>query len=237
MSVGIRKISFIVASPLLSAVLLAGIVAEKRTYREPEDFEPYHARVKEVIEAIPWSIDSWTGQEERQPEAAQKLLKQPVLISRRYIDTSAESISRSERTASLLFVQTKRSNDMVGHYPPNCYRALGNTMKQRIPREWNIDGFAIPGMEYHFERRIDGYVLRKTVYNFLVVPGQGIVRDMDGVKAAAEDYQQRYYGAAQVQVVFDSIGSERLSQQERDDIFATLMRATVPAIKAVLETN
>jgi hypothetical protein len=237
MSARIRKISFVIASPLLSVALLAGIVAEKRTYRDAEDFEPYHARAKQVIEAIPYNIGSWTGQDVEQPEAAQKLLKQPVLVSRRYVDTSAEALVRRERTASLLFVQTKRSNDMVGHYPPNCYRSQGHTIVERTARDWTIDGLVIPGIEYHFLRKIDGHTANKIVYNFLMVPGRGIVRDMEGIKAAAEDYQQRYYGAAQVQVVFDALGSEKMSQKERDEVFHTLMRETIPAIRAVLRTD
>jgi hypothetical protein len=232
-----RNIGLALAAPLMSLAMLAGIVTENRTYLKAEQFEPYHQVVKEAIESIPYGIDSWIGKDEEVPEAAMALLKQPVIISRRYVDTSARGMQEPNRTASLLFVQCKQSADMVGHYPPNCYRTHGNEMVAAIERDWMVDDMKITGMEYRFERRVEGQKLYKTVYNFLLVPGKGIKRDMEGVKASAEDYQQRYYGAAQVQVVFNSIDSDGLSQKDRDEIFRTLISKALPAIKAVLDTT
>ena len=60
-----------------------------------------------------------------------------------------------------------------------------------------------------------------------------IKRDMDAVRDAAEDYQQRYYGAAQFQVVFQELQSAGLSRGDRDEVFATLIEPTLPAIKAL----
>ena len=59
---------------------------------------------------------------------------------------------------------------------------------------------------------------------------------MNGVQAAAEDYQQRYYGAAQFQVVFGSTGAPDLDQDEHDQIFMTLMQPAVPVIRQLLAT-
>jgi hypothetical protein len=232
-----RNFSLAIAAPLISVAMLVGMVAENRTYLKAEQFEPYHKVVKEAIEAIPYGIDSWIAKDEPVPEAAMALLKQPVIVSRRYVDTSPRGMSEPNRTASLLFVQCKQSSDMVGHYPPNCYRTHGNEMVDAHERDWIVDDMKITGMEYRFERRVEGQKLYKTVYNFLLVPGKGIKRDMEGVKASAEDYQQRYYGAAQVQVVFNSIDGPGLSVEEKDEIFRTLIRKTLPAIKAVLDTT
>jgi hypothetical protein len=237
MNIRTRNISLAIAAPLLSFVMLVGMVAENRTYQKAEQFEPYHKVVKESIEAIPYGIDTWIGKDEPVPEAAMALLKQPVIVSRRYVDTSAQYIGRVDRSASLLFVQCKQSSDMVGHYPPNCYRTHGNEMVDAHERDWLVDDMKITGMEYRFERRVEGQKLYKTVYNFLLVPGIGIKRDMEGVKASAEDYQQRYYGAAQVQVVFNSIDGPGLTTEERDEIFRTLISKTLPAVKAVLDTT
>jgi hypothetical protein len=242
MNIRTRNISFALAAPLLSVAMLVGIVAENRTYLKAEQFEPYHQTVKAAIEAIPYGIGTWIGKDEPVPEAAMALLKQPVIVSRRYVDTAADMIDQPDRTASLLFVQCKQSADMVGHYPPNCYRTHGNEMVAAIERDWMVDDMKITGMEYRFERRVDGQKLYKTVYNFLLVPGKGIKRDMEGVKASAEDYQQRYYGAAQVQVVFNTIdapppGKEAEEVQKRDEIFKILISRTLPAVKAVLDTT
>ncbi len=232
-----RNIGLALAAPLMSLAMLAGIVAENRTYLKAEQFEPYHQVVKEAIESIPDGIGSWIGKDEPVPEAAMALLKQPVIISRRYVDTSPRGMQEPNRTASLLFVQCQQSADLDGHYPPNCYRTHGNEMVAAIERDWMVDDMKITGMEYRFERRVEGQKLYKTVYNFLLVPGKGIKRDMEGVKASAEDYQQRYYGAAQVQVVFNSIDGDGLSTKDRDEIFQTLISKALPAIKAVLDTS
>jgi hypothetical protein len=56
---------------------------------------------------------------------------------------------------------------------------------------------------------------------------------MKGVEEAAEDYQQRYYGAAQFQVVFQSEGSAERSREERDEIFATLMGPNIQLIETL----
>jgi hypothetical protein len=97
-----------------------------------------------------------------------------------------------------------------------------------------VNGFHIPGYEYQFTEVFQGQTARTTVYNFLIVPGRGIVRDMKGVEQAAEDYQQRYYGAAQFQVVFHGQASagER-SREERDEIFATLMGPNIKLIETL----
>ena len=87
--------------------------------------------------------------------------------------------------------------------------------------------------EYRFTQLYQGQVLRTTVYNFFIVPKKHVVADMKAVETAAEDYQQRYYGAAQFQVVFHSLASVDLSQAERDDIFATLMAPNLTLIQTL----
>src|SRR4030095_2767441 len=105
------------------------------------------------------------------------------------------------------------------------------------PRDWKIDSkfgqMTVPGMEYQFSLTKDGQTMITTVYNFMIVPGRGIVRDIQGVEEAAEDYQQRYYGAAQFQVVFQSEGSAERSREERDEIFATLMGPNIQLIETL----
>jgi hypothetical protein len=64
----------------------------------------------------------------------------------------------------------------------------------------------------------------------MIVPGVPIIRDMDGVFRAAEDYQRRYFGAAQFQVVM----SGDLSEAERDEIFNVLVGANTKTIRLLL---
>jgi hypothetical protein len=246
-----HKLAFTLAAPVLSIGLLGGIFIEQRTHLKPKDVEPYHTRAKAAVDQVPYFIGSWTGQDDDIPVAAQKLLRPNAILSRTYVDSSngtpvatggATSEPRSPyRTASLLIVQCRDSRDMVGHYPPICYRAHGLTIDEKScgPRDWVVNGKPIPGYEYQFTEVFQGRSSRTTVYNFLIVPGKGIVRDMKGVEQAAEDYEQRYYGAAQFQVVFQQPLRQQSSSQgdraraERDEVFATLMGPNIALIETL----
>src|SRR3954464_15817082 len=197
MRFGIRQLAFVIAPPLMSVALLAGIVAEQSTHLKPRDVEPYHARAKAAVDSVPYIIGNWTGKDNQVPLAAQRLLKPNAILSRTYLDNPTGG-EYQPRMASLLIVQCRDSRDMVGHYPPICYRAQGMMLDEKFSRDrdWNVNGAKIPGHEYQFTEVWQGQTNHTVVYNFLIVPGRGIVRDMKGVEEAAEDYQQRYYGAA-----------------------------------------
>lgn len=235
MSLRIRQLAMTVTAPLLSLGLLAGIFAEQRTHLKPKDVEPYHAAAKAALDQVPYFVGTWTGQDDDIPVAAQKLLRPNAILHRTFVDSSPGDFRTRYRSASLLIVQCRDSRDMVGHYPPICYRAHGLSLDEKNcgPRDWTVNGKTIPGYEYHFTEVFQGRSSRTTVYNFLIVPGRGIVRNMKGVEEAAEDYQQRYYGAAQFQVVFQSQGSAERSRSERDEIFATLMGPNIPLIETL----
>jgi hypothetical protein len=226
------KLLSLLLAPAMSLALLGGIATEHRRYLKPADFEPYHVRAKEAIESLPLMIGSWNGfdADEEVPKEAQVLLKPNRILMRRYTDTSVASLTRP-RQVSLLIVQCKLSGDMVGHFPPICYPSHGYELVAKAARDWKIGTMSIPGMEYQFTKNNDGRPERSIIYNFFVVPTRGLARDIDGVKAAAEDYQQRYYGAAQFQVQFSSRVDGDLPQSERDEIFTTLMEKAVPVIE------
>jgi hypothetical protein len=241
-----RKLTFVLAPPLMAATLLAGLTLEQRSYVKPQDVEPYHANARTAIDQIPYAIahGRWTGKDQPLPTAAQKLLRPNAWISRTYEDNQKSEFSAAagaavgrERAATLLIVQCRDSRDMLGHYPPRCYRSHGMEQKYAEPRDWKVGGLVIPGVEYGFEQKLVGQTYRTTVYNFFVVPGgksnEPLRRDMDAVRDAAEDYQQRHYGAAQFQVVFQGLSSSDLPRSERDDIFRTLIEPTIPVIKTL----
>lgn len=224
------------SAPLLTLGLLAGMVREHRTYLSEADFEPYHQRAAAAIDEFSRtrrSIGSWAGSQEEVIKEAQQLLKPNRILSLRYTDARSNYLLDPSRRVSLLIVQCKVSGDMVGHYPRNCYRSIGNEMVQATPRDWKIDDLTIPLTEYHFRRTENRRTYWTIVYNFMIVPGRGIVRDMEGVKAAAEDYQQRYYGAAQFQLVFHA----PLEQSERDEIFTLFLRELMPTIRILQDTQ
>ena len=77
---------------------------------------------------------------------------------------------------------------------------------------------------------------RRVVLNFMIVPGYGIARDMKEVERAAEDYQERHRGAAQVQVVFDP-AADLPDRLERDRIFRELLAPALPAIRTIMDVS
>jgi hypothetical protein len=224
-----KNVRVIFAAPAACLALLLGMVAESGTRITPADAGPYHARAKEALESIPMQIGSWSGQEEKIAPEAIRLLH-PNFIREWKFSDNAPSPRWYDRWASLLVDQCSDAGDMNGHWPPNCYVNSGEELMFSQDRDWTVGDLVITGKEYHFVKTSPTETTRTAVYNFLIVPGRGILRDMMGVRNAAEDYQRRYYGAAQFQLLMNA----DLPQQERDEIFTTLMQPCVPVIKTLM---
>lgn len=220
----------IFAAPIACVGLLLGMTAENQHRLTPRNVEPFHAAAKQAIDDIPTSIGSWSASPEKVPAEAIKLLRPNDIRCLLYEDNNVSIPRWYDRKASLLVDQCKDARDMYGHWPPNCYVNSGEEKTYDEARDWRVDDLIITGREYHFLKTTATESSRRAVYNFLIVPGRGIVRDMDGVRAAAQDYQQRYYGAAQFQLLMNA----DLPQQERDEIFTTLMQPCEHAIRTLM---
>lgn len=194
-------------------------MAEDSTHVKPADVGSYHARAKADIEAWPRTIadGNWTTVADVQlPDAAQKLLHPNCVVQRRYSSGSLQ-VDGQPVQASLLIVQCTDSRDMAGHYPPICYPAAGCAELGQTPFRFNVAGMTIVGYEYEFLRQILP-TYRQAVYDFFIVPGKGeggkgFVPDTNGVWSAAKNYQARYYGAAQFQVVMDADYPQEIREQ------------------------
>lgn len=232
-----KSLGTILAAPLACLGILVGIMAEESTHLEPQDADAYHARAKEAVESIPDSIGLWTGRKTEVPAAAVKLLRPNAYLSRQYkIHRAGEPDpwGWDRYPVDVLIVQCRDSRDMVGHYPEACYPQSGRTLVSKEPVEWDVGGLKIPAMEYHFERFAGGRSEVTVVYNFLVVPGQdSIVRTIEGVNKAAEDYQRRYFGAAQVQFVM----SGDLASRRREEAVQTLLKEMVGPVKVLMSAE
>ncbi len=229
------NIRLLLLGPVLCTAVLVAMSFENRQYKREEDFEPFHARAKTAIEGIPLVIGPWMGQKNDLRDDEYNLLKPNAVRSITFSDTRASALTDRSRSVHLLIAQCKRANFMENHWPPNCYPSMGYTLIGEEPRAWTVGGTTIQGVEYRFEQRDRGRVIRQTVYNFMVLPVQGIQPDMKAISLSAEDYQQRYYGAAQIQVVFAGTLAEPVSQGERDSIFAELIAPCLGVIRTLSE--
>lgn len=225
-----KNFAHVLAAPVLAAGLLAGLAWEKQDRPKPEDATPYHQRAFKAIDELPYIIGYWTGRDFPVPEAAQKLLKPNIIRSRQYTENRPGAPTRQ---ASVLVVQCRDSRDMIGHYPPICYTSFGDAMESAKPGDWRAGNTTVPGTEYCFTTYNAGERLKKWVRNFLIVPGTGVHRDMSGVLETAGDYDRRFFGAAQFQVVMYG----EVSEQERDEIFAELMAPVLRIMDVVGSTG
>jgi len=206
-----------------SLALLGGLAAESSVRPRPEAAEPYHERVRILAEQAPMQIGEWIGADHRPPAEAIRLLKPNVILSRQYVNV------RNGRSVQFLLVHCKDARDIHGHYPPVCYPGHGMKLRAAADCDWEVDKTRIVGKEYLFDAQrlgTDG----KLVDNFLIVPGR-YARDMEAVGRQAGDYTQRFFGAAQVQVVFDE--PRHWDEAERREVFQTLVGAYLPLIEEI----
>lgn len=207
-----------------TCVLLAGILGDRLLWRQPSaDAAPYHRQVREEASRIPVHFGDWLGVDVPVPQGAVNLLKPNVLISRRYQEMD------SGRTVTLLLVQCTDARDLLGHYPPVCYAGQGWQLVAAEPRDWETTRGTIHGTRYRFKTSAQGFAEETTIDNFMVLPGGATARNMDEVHVAAQDRRRKYFGAAQVQVVY---GGE-MPEQERIDIFRSFVTQLNPTMIAV----
>ncbi len=218
-----RKAVWQVLPVAVTAVLLIGLLIENVSYSSPSDAEPYHDRVRAVIESVPYQIGDWFGSDVEVPPAAIKLLRPNAICSRRYQN------NRTGDSVELLIVQTRDARDMGGHYPPVCYPAHGWVQKSVQAVQWEVRSQTIPGQEYTFTQSLPGRLSTIIVDNVLILPNGEMIRDIEGVRAIAADYRMHFYGAGQLQLVF----SQSISAEERRAIIDVFLEAVLPVLEAV----
>lgn len=202
-------------------LVFAGAFAIGQSLPDGSETEGYHAQVREVAKDLPREIGPWKSIDTELPEAAVALLRPNVLISRRYIE------DKTERSFALLIVQCADARDMEGHYPPNCYPSAGWASKRSKAVSLEIGSLEATSMDYRFERGLPDGKETISVVNLIVVPKQGFVTSMGSIRQLSGTVSDRYYGAAQVQFVFDGQWDEdqRLAVVEQvGDTFEPLIR-------------
>src|SRR5882672_7783042 len=203
----------------LTVALLLGLTAETLKRPRPGDAAPFHARAFAAVSAMA-TPDGWTFSDLKIPDGAVALLKPNARICRQY--------STPIRPFQLLLIQCRDARDMGGHYPPVCYPASGwiavrddKGKALARPMTWQISGKAIVGMEYQFTGTSDGQTITRTVDSLLILPrgSDCYVMKMDDIREAAADYLRQFYGAAQIQLIFDG----GVPENERREILTQLI--------------
>ena len=208
----------------LSLCLLGAAFADKVMFHlPPADAAPYHARVRAAAALLPRNVGPWLGTDVPVPESAVEMLRPNTYVSRQYQHVG------SGRVATLLIVHCEDARDLIGHYPPVCYRSAGWEKQAAVPAERRAGDETFTVTDYTFaSKRVDRTnVLR--IDNFMVLPDGRVCQDMDGVEALAQDHRRKFFGAAQVQVITDAGWSEA----DRADVFRQLIGAAAPLIRDI----
>jgi hypothetical protein len=204
---------------------LAGDRAFLRT--SPAAGERYHAAVRAAVAALPVVNRQFVGVDIPVPAAAVKMLHPNIILSRRFTNIA------TDESVSFLLVHVRDARDTLGHYPPICYPGQGWKMQSMTAVDFNGDHRLVHGTEYIFERGDDSAGAtaggRLVVDNFLMLPDGRTCRDMDAVEQAAQDRKRKFFGAAQIQVVF----GPDVSPDRRHQIVESFIRYAEPAFAAI----
>ena len=211
-------------APSLSLLVLGAIVAQNLSYATPKDAEQYHKRVRESVDRIPYTVGDWYGHDVDVSDDARRLLR-PNFIGKRIYRNRATG-----QSIALLLVHCRDARDMGSHYPPVCYPANGWDLQTSRPLSCQAGGqAAMKAKEYEFRKQGLAWYDVIHVVDVLLLPDGTISPDISAVSAIAADYQRRYWGAGQVQVVF----GERTRPAEREGVFREFAMAIQPFVEAV----
>jgi hypothetical protein len=213
------------AAPIaLTLLLLSAALADKVVFHlPPVNAPPYHARVHEAANRVPYNIGQWLGTDTPVPPSGVALLRPNVILSRQYQDM------RTGRTGALLIVHCEDARDLLGHYPPVCYVAHGWSKSDAVAADRHVDGETFPLMQYTFKSKLLERPVELRIDNFMVLPDGQLCRDMDGVEISAQEYRRKFFGAAQVQVITDASWNE----SDRHDLFRQLVAAAKPLLDEI----
>lgn len=208
---------------LLSVVLLAGLSLEHPNRRPPAEVEVYHTQVREANQALPAEFGTWISTNIPLPREVVALLSPNVIFSRSYVN------GIDDTTCSVLLVQSRDARDMIGHFPPVCYPGQGWTLRSAKPRFWNIDGLQLSAMDYEFHNRSFNGDRSLTITGFFILPTGHFSTSMDDVRALSARFPDRYFGAAQIQVILYGTPS----MQVREQVVTAMLRHYLPLLQTI----
>ena len=210
------------AALLVSLLLLCGASIDRLSLIAPSDPAAYHEAVRRAAATTPLQFGPWAGIDTPVPSEASQQLHPNVLISRQYTNTL------TGRHVGLLFVQCGDIRDLMPHYPPMCYPGRGLTLIATRAKDWTVEGMHVRGTEYQFESNTFQTSALTIVEDFMVLPDGRTCRSMDEVRHQMR-LRMRYFGAAQVELIFDSDTPD----MERERISSECIAAYAPLLGAI----
>jgi hypothetical protein len=210
--------------PVVAGMILGGMLLYWMSLPKPADATEYQQRIRDAAATVSMHIGNWSGKDVPVPQAAVRMLKPNVIMSRRYLNLA------TGLDAQLLLVQCGDARDLVAHYPPVCMVNSGWTLVDSQPRDWSLANLRITGMEYRFEMKLPDRSEAVTVDDFMLLPDGRLARDMNAIDQAADDVTRRYFGAGQIQM----LTSSDISSTDRDQAFVDLLGGMRPEINAIL---
>lgn len=216
------------AAPFMAAAILAGILLTRPgQVRAVEGTDEYFASVRSAVDAIPYKVGPWLGQDVAVAPAAVKLLQPNAILQRQYESQTTGDV------VQLLVVHCGNTLDMQGHYPPVCYPAHGWRQVSAEPLSVPVEGVKLPATLYRFSRVVDGVERRMSVVNFFVVPrrDEQFFADMGALNSASRSVTTAGLGAAQIQVV----SFEDRVDLRNDPAVGRFLEAVGPVLRVIAE--
>ena len=214
------------AAPMLSLLLLVALawgLPNRVALDEPAARR--QAQIAAAMNAVPFFVGDWIGEDEAVPREAQKLLRPNATLSRRYRRPGGTWLH-------LLVVHCSDARDMIGHYPPICYPSSG-WVAVPLPEpdvELAIADRRVPVRTYMF-RRVREHGAEETirVFNAFVLPDGTITSRIGDINRQSERLAVSAQGVAQVQI----ISAAGVSREEAMAAASELL-AGMPALRQAL---
>ena len=209
----------------VTASMLGGIVLFGRSAENIAEANEYHLRIEAAVKSIPTKIGDWEGVDMELPPEAVALLKPNAVCSRHYVNR------KSGVSAVLLLIQCRTARDMLGHYPPVCYKSNGFQMRSSEEQVWHAEDLDVEAMEYEFFQAFPTRMETVVVGNVLILPDGRFVRDMDTIRSMAGDHVKQAFGAAQMQLRVSS--KIELLPEQRSAIYEEFLGEIRDVIRAI----
>jgi len=201
------------AAVVCALLLLVGAAANRLSLPRASDADAYHERVRAAAAGIPLRVGTWVAEDVAVPTESVEQLHPNVLISRRIRNVATQDV------ASLLLVQSRDVRYIFPHYPPVCYPGAGLTLTSQKLVPLRMGNVSVNATRYTFESNI----FRRgglQVDNFMVLPDGTFQPDMLGMERRI-GADQRYFGAAQIQIVHGDNRAESEETAVSEAILAT----------------